>query len=57
MAVAREEVGPMTRPLRSAHRRIWSVLPLVVALVVIAGVMARRTTTPPNANLRWERIK
>jgi hypothetical protein len=48
-----EEVA-MTRPLRGAHFRIWVVLALLVYAVLIGGLLARRTTTPPNPNLNWE---
>jgi hypothetical protein len=47
----------MTAPLRSAHYRIWLVLAVVIYTILIAGLLARRTTTPPNPNLHWEQYR
>jgi len=47
----------MIRPLRRAHFRIWAVLALLMYAVFIAGLLARRTTTPPNPNLHWEQYR
>jgi hypothetical protein len=47
----------MTQPLRRAHFRIWAVLALILYAVFAAGVAARRTTTPRNPNLSWERFR
>jgi len=44
----------MIRPLRRAHFRIWLVLAVALYGVLIAGLLTRRTTTPPNPNLHWE---
>jgi hypothetical protein len=48
---------PMTQPLRRAHFRIWVVLALVLYAVLIGGLLARRSTTPPNPNLNWEQYR
>jgi hypothetical protein len=47
----------MTRPLRSAHLWIWIALAVVLPAVLIAAIAARRTTTPANSDLVWERIQ
>jgi len=47
----------MIRPLRRAHFRIWLVLAAVLYLVFFAGILARRTTTPPNKGLNWEQYQ
>ena len=47
----------MTRPLRRAHLRIWIALALVLPAVLIAAIAARRTTTPPNRDVIWGRIR
>jgi len=47
----------MIQPLRRAHFRIWVVLALVLYAVLIAGLVARRATTPPNPNLHWEQLR
>jgi len=47
----------MIQPLRRAHFRIWLVLAVVLYAVFIAGLLARRTSTPPNPNLHWEQFR
>ena len=47
----------MIAPLRRAHYRIWLVLAVVVYTTFIAGLLARRTTTPPNPNLHLEQYR
>jgi hypothetical protein len=47
----------MTQPLRRAHFRIWLVLAIVLYVVFVAGLLARRPTTPPNPNVRWEQLR
>jgi hypothetical protein len=47
----------MNAPLRRAHYRIWLVLAVVVYTIFIAGLLARRTTTPPNPNLHLEQYR
>jgi hypothetical protein len=47
----------MIQPLRSAHLRIWIVLAGVLYLIAIAGLLARRSATPPNPNLHWETLR
>ena len=44
----------MIQPLRRVHFRIWVVLAVVLYAVFIAGLLARRTSTPSNPNLHWE---
>ena len=44
----------MNQPLRRVHCAIWLVLPAMLFALLIAGLMARRTTTPPNAAVHWE---
>jgi hypothetical protein len=44
----------MIQPLRRAHLRIWIVLAGILYAVFVAGLLARRTTTPRNPNLHWE---
>jgi len=46
----------MIQPLRRAHFRIWVVLALLLYAVFLAGLLARRTTTPRNPTLQWERL-
>ena len=43
----------MIAPLRRAHYRIWLVLAVVIYTIFIAGLLARRTTTPANPGLHW----
>ena len=45
----------MIQPLRRAHFRIWVVLPLLLFALLAAGLYVRRTTTPVNPALDWER--
>jgi len=47
----------MIQPLRRAHFRIWLVLAVVLYAVFIAGLLARRTSTPPNPNLHWGQFR
>jgi hypothetical protein len=47
----------MIAPLRRAHHRIWLALAIVLYAVFIAGLLSRRTTTPPNAGVQWERYR
>jgi len=47
----------MIQPLRRAHLRIWIVLAAVLFMVVIAGLTARRSATPRNPDLHWERLR
>jgi len=47
----------MIQPLRRAHFRIWLVLAVVLYVVFIAGLLARRTSTPPNPNLHWGQFR
>ena len=47
----------MIRPLRRAHFRIWLAMAVVLYAVFVAGLLARRTSTPPNPNLHWEQYR
>ena len=47
----------MTRPLRRAHRWIWLFIALLLPAVFITGLLVRRSTTPMNQDLHWERYK
>jgi hypothetical protein len=47
----------MIQPLRRAHFRIWVVLAVAMYAVFIAGLMARRSATPADANLHWEQYR
>ena len=47
----------MIQPLRRVHFRIWVVLAVVLYAVFIAGLLARRTSTPSNPNLHWEQLR
>jgi hypothetical protein len=47
----------MIAPLRRAHYRIWLVLAIALYAVFIAGLLCRRTTTPPNVGFQWERVR
>jgi hypothetical protein len=49
--------GAMIQPLRRAHFRIWLVLAVVLYTVFVTGLMARRSTTPRNANVHWEQLR
>ena len=47
----------MIAPLRRAHYRIWLLLAVALYAVFIGGLLTRRTTTPPDAGLEWERYR
>ncbi len=47
----------MIHSLRHAHFRIWLVLAAVLYAVFAAGLLARRSTTPPNPRICWEHLK
>lgn len=38
----------MTAPLRRWHRRAWAVLALLLPLILLAGLAARRPVPGPN---------
>jgi len=44
----------MMQSLRRAHFRIWLVLPVILVLLWVAGLAARRTATPVNPAVHWE---
>ncbi len=57
MAVASGSLGAgMIRPLRQAHLRIWVVLAIALYAVLVAGVVMRRSATPPNAHWDWSKV-
>ena len=47
----------MIQPLRRAHLRIWVVLAVGLYALLIAGLLARRNTTPPNPGVHWEQLQ
>lgn len=47
----------MIRPLRKAHRWIWMILSLLLPAIVVAGLAARRPTTPANPGFDWVRYR
>src|SRR4051812_42682025 len=47
----------MIQPLRRAHLRIWVFLTVILYAVFVAGLLARRTATPPNPGLNWEQYR
>jgi hypothetical protein len=47
----------MTQPLRRTHLWIWIALALLLPLLLVSGVTARRTTTPINSTTLWEKTK
>jgi len=47
----------MIRPLRRAHLRIWIVIAAVLPFLFAASLIVRRSTTPVNADLHWEKYK
>jgi len=47
----------MIAPLRRAPYRFWLILALEMYALFIAGLLARRTTTPPNPGLHWARYR
>ena len=46
----------MIARLRRAHYRIWLTLAIAIYAVFIAGLLARRPTTP-NPGLHWEQYR
>jgi hypothetical protein len=49
--------GAMIQPLRRAHFRIWLVLAVVLYALFLAGLIVRRSTTPLNPNVHWEKLQ
>ena len=47
----------MIQPLRRAHYRVWLVLPILLGALFVAGLLARRSTTPPNSAFNWEQLR
>jgi hypothetical protein len=57
VAVAVEAVDSMTRPLRRAHFGVWLILAFLLPALLVAGLVARKSTTPVNPNLNGEKLK
>lgn len=47
----------MIQPLRRAHFLIWIVLAVALYALFIAGLLARRNSTPPNQSFSWEKYR
>ena len=47
----------MIQPLRKAHLRIWMALAVLLAILFTRALAARRSTTPPNRGIYWERFR
>jgi hypothetical protein len=47
----------MTQPLRRTHFRIWLVLPLLFAVLFVAGLFVRGSAMQTNAHIHWETYK
>ena len=47
----------MTAPLRRWHLRVWLLIGIVAPLIFVAGLLARRPTTPSNLAITWESRK
>jgi hypothetical protein len=47
----------MMQPLRRNHLSIWVVLPILLGVLFVAGLMARRTTMPVNSGVHWDKYK
>lgn len=47
----------MIQPLRRTHFRVWVALAVLLYAVFLAGLLVRRTATPPNPTLHWEEVR
>ena len=47
----------MIQPLRRSHSRIWAVLPVILAMLFVAALAARRPALPKNSDVLWEMHK
>jgi len=47
----------MIQPLRRSHFGIWVALPLILAVLFVAGLVSRRTAQPPNAEWHWQQYR
>jgi len=47
----------MIQPLRRAHRWIWPALAVLLPLLFAAALLARRDTTPRNADFHWGELR
>ena len=56
-ALDRREATLMIQPLRRSHFGVWIVLPVLLAILFVAGLIARRSTLPRNADVHWGTYK
>ena len=47
----------MIQPLRRSHLWIWIALAILLPILFVAGLAARRDTTPNNTDVHWEQYK
>ena len=47
----------MTAPLRRRHLAVWIALGIALAAIFSFGLRDRRSATPPNAGLHWEKMR
>jgi hypothetical protein len=47
----------MIRPLRRIHLRFWIALAVLLPLFFASSLLVRRTTTPLNPGLQWEKFR
>jgi hypothetical protein len=43
--------------LRRSHSRIWTVLPVILAILFAAALVVRRSALPKNPGVLWEMYK
>lgn len=55
--VPERKIERMMQPLRRNHLSIWVVLPILLGVLFVAGLMARRTTMPVNSGVHWDKYK
>ena len=46
----------MTRPLRTAHRRVMILLAVLLPAAFVAGLAARKPTAPANPGIHWRAL-
>ena len=47
----------MIAPLRRNHFRAWMAISLFLAISFVVSLSLRRSKTPPNQGIRWDRVK